>query len=81
MVDHNNGRSKRREHSMACLEERMQLRMLQDDICEGARTSALQGVEVFVASELCVHAARDVIADIPQSWMPGRSGKHPLEHL
>ena len=59
----------------------MQLCMLQDDICEGSRAGALQSVKILVPGELRIYAACNVVADVPQRWMPGRSCKHPLEHL
>ena len=66
---------------VAYLGERVQLRMLQDEVRECPGPRPLQRVEILVPRELPVHAVRYVVAHVPQSWVPRRRSKCPLQHL
>ena len=59
----------------------MQLRMLQDEVRESPGPRPLQRVKVLVPRELPVHAARYVVAHVPQRWVPWSCSECPLQHL
>ena len=55
--------------------------MLQHNVCENTRPRPFQGVAVGVLAELGVHVGSNVVTHFPQSWVPRRSCKDPLQHL
>ena len=56
----------------------MQRGVFQHDVCPDPGPRPLERVPVGVRTEASQGIAGNVLADLPQRWMPRRSRKHPL---